>query len=312
VEAVVLQSFDTLSQLTAAFPDEQTCVEHFRAIRWARGAFCPYCGGTGIYNFSDGRTHKCKACRARFSIKVGTIFADTKLPLRQWFIAIWLITSHKKGIASAQLARDLGVTQKTAWFMLHRLRYAAKTKSFNAPLGGIVEVDETFVGGKAKNRHVGRRGGTGRGGLGSGKVPVVGVIERKGDVVARATKSVDGATFKGFVRETVSRQATLLVTDEWVGYRGLDAEYAHAVIKHTAGEYVRAGAHTNTIEGFWSLFKRQIYGIHHWVSEKHLDQYVGEATWRYNRREAEEGGRVNSMLAAADGKRLRYNDLIAE
>ena len=306
----MLQAFNTLSELTARFPDEQTCVEHFRAIRWAHGAFCPYCGGTEVYNFSDGRTHKCKACRARFSIKVGTIFEDTKLGLRQWFIAIWLITSHKKGIASAQLARDLGVTQKTAWFMLHRLRYAAKVKSFNAPLGGIVEVDETFIGGKAKNRHVGKRGGSGRGGIGSGKVPVVGAIERKGQVVARAITSVDAATLKGFVRETVSRQASLLVTDEWVGYRGLDAEYAHSVIKHTAGEYVSGAAHTNTIEGFWSLFKRQIYGIHHWVSEKHLDQYVGEATWRYNRREAEEGGRVNSMLAATDGKRLRYNDLI--
>ncbi len=307
----MLQPFDTLSELTAAFPDEQTCVEHFRSIRWAHGAFCPYCGGTEVYNFSDGRTHKCKACRQRFSVKVGTIFEDTKLPLRQWFIAIWLITSHKKGVASAQLARDLGVTQKTAWFMLHRLRFAAKTKSFNMPLNGIVEVDETFVGGKAKNRHVGKRGASGRGGIGSGKVPVVGAIQRKGEVVARAVKSVDAATLKGFVRETVSRQASLLVTDEWVGYRGLDAEYAHAVIKHTGGEYVRGNAHTNTIEGFWSLFKRQIYGIHHWVSEKHLDQYVGEATWRYNRREASEGGRVNSMLAATDGKRLRYNDLIA-
>jgi transposase-like protein len=308
----MLQSFDTLSELTLAFPDEQTCIRHFRAIRWAKGAFCPYCGSARIYNFSDDRNHKCGDCRKRFSIKVGTIFADTKLPLRQWFIAIWLITSHKKGVASAQLARDLGVTQKTAWFMLHRLRYAAKTRSFAMPLDGIVEVNETFVGGKAKNRHVGKRGGSGRGGIGSGKVPVVGAIERKGAVVARVTKSVDGATLKGFVREVVSPKASVLVTDEWVGYRGLDSQYAHEVIKHTAGEYVRDWVHTNTIEGFWSQFKRQIFGIHHWVSEKHLDQYVGEATWRYNRREAEEGARVNSMLAATDGKRLRYNDLIGK
>ncbi len=306
----MLQAFDTLSELTLAFPDEQTCIRHFRAIRWAKGAFCPYCGSTRVYNFSDDRNHKCGDCRKRFSIKVGTIFADTKLPLRQWFIAIWLITSHKKGVASAQLARDLGVTQKTAWFMTHRLRHAAKTKSFDMPLDGIVEVDETFVGGKAKNRHVGKRGGPGRGGIGSGKVPVVGAIERKGEVRARATKHVDAATLKGFVRETVSREAAMLVTDEWVGYRGLDAEYAHAVIKHTGGEYVRGDVHTNTIEGFWSQFKRQIFGIHHWVSEKHLDRYVDEATWRYNRREAAEGGRVNSMLAATDGKRLRYNELI--
>ena len=308
----MLQQFDTLSELTAAFSDEQTCIEHFRSIRWAHGAFCPYCGSTKIYNFSDKRTHKCGDCRQRFSIKVGTIFADTKLPLRQWFIAIWLITSHKKGIASAQLARDLGVTQKTAWFMLHRLRYAAKTKSFNMPLEGIVEVDETFVGGLAKNKHIGKRGkGRGTGGIGSGKTPVVGAVERGGEVVARSTSSVDSATLKNFVREHVSHQAQLLVTDQWVGYRGLDAEYVHAIINHSKGEYVRDDAHTNTIEGFWSLLKRQIYGIHHWVSPKHLDQYVGEATWRYNRREASEGGRVNSLLAASDGKRLTYKELIA-
>ena len=213
----MLQVFNTLDDLTRAFPDEPTCIRHFRAIRWAHGAFCPYCGSTKIYNFSDDRTHKCGDCRQRFSIKVGTIFEDTKLGLRKWFIAIWFLTSHKKGIASAQLARDIGVTQKTAWFMLHRLRYAATTKSFNKPLTGVVEVDETFVGGKAKNRHAGKRGGSGRGGIGSGKVPVVGAISRKGEVVARATKSVDAATLKGFVRETVSRDAAMLVTDEWVG-----------------------------------------------------------------------------------------------
>jgi transposase-like protein len=309
----MLQSFNTLDELTATFPDEATCIAHFRSIRWAHGAFCPYCGGTRIYNFSDGRTHKCADCRQRFSIKVGTIFEDTKLPLRKWFIAVWLITSHKKGIASTQLAKDLGVTQKTAWFVMHRLREASKSGSFNRPLTGVVEVDETFMGGKARNRHKDKRGGPGRGGLGSGKVPVVGAIERKGEVFARASKSVDAATLKGFVRATVAPEVTMLVTDEWVGYRGLDQEYPHRVIKHTAGEYVaRGGAHTNTIEGFWSLFKRQVYGIHHWVSEKHLDRYVNEATWRYNRRAASEGGRVNSLLASANGKRLRYQDLIAK
>ncbi|HEY1796660.1 MAG TPA: IS1595 family transposase [Stellaceae bacterium] len=307
----MLQHFDTLDELTAAFPDEQTCVEHFRAIRWAHGAFCPYCGSTRIYHFADRRAHKCGDCRQRFSIKVGTIFEDTKLPLRKWFIAIWLITSHKKGIASTQLAKDLGITQKSAWFVLHRLREASKTGSFNRQLTGIVEADETFVGGKAKNRHKNKRGGSGRGGLGSGKVPVVGAVERGGEVFARATKSVDAATLKGFVRTVVAPEVTMLVTDEWVGYRGLDREYPHRVVRHTAGEYVSpGGVHTQSIEGFWSLLKRQIYGIHHWVSEKHLDRYVSEATWRYNRRDAEEGGRVNSLLASTNGKRLRYRDLI--
>ncbi|MDQ2879274.1 MAG: IS1595 family transposase, partial [Pseudomonadota bacterium] len=150
-----LQSFETLFQLMAAFPDEQTAIDHFTAIRWADGAYCPLCGSTKVYHFSDKRTHKCGDCRKRFSIKVGTIFEDTKIELRKWIMAIWLITSHKKGIASTTLAKDLGVTQKSAWFMLHRLRHAAHTQSFNKPLDGEVEIDETYVGGKASNRHKG-------------------------------------------------------------------------------------------------------------------------------------------------------------
>jgi transposase-like protein len=132
----MIQSFDSLLELFEAFPDEQSCIDHLRAIRWENGEFCPYCGSTRVYHFSDQRTHKCGDCRQRFSIKVGTIFEDTKLPLRKWYAAIWLITSHKKGIASPQLARDLKITQKSAWFVLHRLRYAARTKSFNRPLEG--------------------------------------------------------------------------------------------------------------------------------------------------------------------------------
>ncbi len=137
----MIQHFDSLLQMMEAFPDEQTCVDHIRAIRWKNGAYCPHCGCTKIFHFSDNVTHKCAECRKRFSIKVGTIFQDTKLPLRKWFIAIWLITSHKKGIASTQIAKDLKITQKTGWFVLHRLRHAARTQSFNAPLEGDVEVD---------------------------------------------------------------------------------------------------------------------------------------------------------------------------
>ena len=151
----MIKHFDSLIQMMDAFPDEQSCLDHLKGILWKNSENCPYCGNTEIYHFKDTRTYKCaaKECRQRFSIKVGTIFEDTKLPLRKWFMAIWLITSHKKGVASTTLAKDLKITQKSAWFMLHRLRHAARTRSFSRPLEGTIEADESFFGGKEGNKH---------------------------------------------------------------------------------------------------------------------------------------------------------------
>ena len=302
-----MADFNTLIEMMAAIPDEDAAIAHFTQVRWANGAFCPYCASNRVYHFSDARTHKCGDCRQRFSIKVGTIFEDSKVPLRKWLMAIWLLTSHKKGIASTQLAKDIGVTQKTAWFMLHRLRAAAVTPSFNAALDGEVEVDETFVGGKAKNKHADKR--TGLRGT-AGKAIVVGALERGGDVVAKVVGNTDAATLQGFVRETVSTDAPLLATDEHAGYTGLGKDFTHKYVRHSKGEYVSGNVHTNGIEGFWSQLKRQIVGIHHWVSAKHLDRYVGEATWRFNRRKTGEGFRVNALIANSAG-RLTYKALTA-
>ena len=305
----MLANFDSLYSLFEAFPDEQSCVDHLRAIRWRDGEFCPYCGGNKIYHFSDRKTHKCGDCKQRFSIKVGTIFEDTKLPLRKWFAAIWMITNHPKGIASVTLAKDLKITQKSAWFMLHRLRHAARTPSFNAPLKGDVEADTTFVGGKEKNKHAkDRKGGT-QGG--AGKAVVLGIVEREGELRAEHVKDQKAKTLQGKVRENVAPGAAVL-TDEDMAFVGLDKDYNHLAVNHSAGEYVRMGGfvHTNSIESVWALLKRQIVGVHHWVSHKHLQRYVDEMTWRYNRRDMKVTPRMNDMFACVEG-RLTYKALIA-
>jgi transposase-like protein len=304
----MIKQFASLHEMVAAFPDEQSCIDHLRSIRWHDGAFCPHCGSLKVYHFSDNRTHKCGDCRKRFSIKVGTIFEDSKIGLHKWFMAIWLITSHKKGIASTQLARDIAVTQKTAWFMTHRLRHAAETKSFNAPLKGEVEVDETFVGGKEKNKHAHKKKPGSQGG--ANKAVVFGMLERGGELRARKVPDATAATVQGEIRQHVE-PGTNIMTDEHRGYLGLDGIFNHHTVNHSAGEYVKHYfIHTNGLEGAWSLFKRQVFGIHHFVSTKHLDRYLDEFTYRYNRRDAGEGERMNDFLERVSG-RLTYQELIA-
>jgi transposase-like protein len=302
-----LRQFDTLMQMMAAFPDEQSAIDHFTAIRWGNGAFCPTCGSTKVYHFSDQRTHKCGDCKKRFSIKVGTIFEDSKIELRKWMMAIWLITSHKKGIASTTLAKDIGVTQKTAWFMTQRLRHAIRTQSFNRPLDGDVEADETWHGGKEKNKHAWQRTGGKQGG--KGKVAVFGILERGGELRTGTTPLPRAASVQKIVRDHVALTATLH-TDYDHAFRALGETYDHRRVNHSKGEYVRGDAHTNSIESVWSLFKRQIVGTHHYLSPKHLNRYLGEMTWRFNLREMGEGSRVNALLAQTAG-RLTYKALIA-
>lgn len=259
----MLKSFNSLIQMMEAIPDEQAAVDHFTAIRWKNGAFCPHCGSTRVYHFSDKRSHKCGDCRKRFSIRVGTIFEDSKLSLRKWLLAIWLITSHKKGIASTQLAKDIGVTQKSAWFMTHRLREAARTQSFNRSLKGVVESDETFIGGKEKNKHASKRTGGKQGG--KGKIAVLGILERNGELRTGTTPSLSAKNVQTVIRDNVAKGSAVM-TDEHRSFLGLQGDYSHHRVNNSAGEYVRHFIlHTNGIESVWAMFKRQIIGTHHWL-----------------------------------------------
>lgn len=306
----MIQHFKTLPQLFAAFPTEQAAVDHLTAIRWADGKFCPLCGNADekrIGTLTGTNTHKCYACRKRFSIKVGTIFQDTKLPLRTWFAAIWMITNHPKGIASTTLANDLGITQKTAWFVLHRLRHAARTDSFNAPLKGTVEVDETFVGGKEKNKHASKKLNQGRGTV--GKTVVMGMVERGGEIRAGIIEDVKLPTLHAIVDKHIEAGATVY-TDEHRGYNGLGDRFDHKKVNHGAGVYADGAASTNGVESLWALFKRQYHGTHHWISPKHMDAYLNEITFRLNRRDGDKAGRVNALLSQIEGP-LPYKVLIA-
>lgn len=288
------------------FPDEKTCREYLKNERFADGkVVCPKCGSVEkIYFMADGKRYKCgnKGCLHIFTITVGTIFEASHIPLQKWFLAMYIVSAHKKGISSLQLHRDLGVTQKTAWFMLHRIRYMLANEFPKEPLSGIVEADETYVGGRT------REGKHGRGS--ENKTPVFGMVERNDEVRTAVVPDVKGRTLRPIVYKNVAEGSTLM-TDEYKSYDALSSDYNHEIVRHAAKEYVRGNIHTNTIEGFWSLLKRGIIGIYHQVSVKHLQRYCDEFEYRYNTRHLQDGERFNHTFSHCE-TRLTYATLISK
>jgi transposase-like protein len=263
-----------------------------------------------VYAFKDGKTFKCSSCKKRFSVRVGSIFQDSNIPLRKWFMAIYLITNHKKGISSVQLAKDIGVTQKTSWFMLHRLRHESKRTVFNQ-FQGTVEADECYVGGSETNKHTIKK-------FTSEKAVVFGLVNRETKQVK--SFNVDNADKECLLPKIGCsvKAGSNVITDSYHAYKDLKNNYNHDVIKHSAGEYVIIDdnrdafkIHTNTIEGYWALVKRTINGTYHWVSKKHLQNYLCECDFRYNTKEVEiESERFDCFLQSKSSK-LSYKTLIA-
>ena len=300
--------YNSLVDLIREFPNDEACRKHLAHIRWGDAPACVHCGhAEKIYTIEGGKRYKCSSCRKKFSVTTGTIFENSKIPLQKWFIAVWLCTSHKKGISSCQLARDIGIQQKHAWHMLHRIRATFREKAPEL-LEGETEHDETFIGGKEKWKHKDKRTPNSRGRSTKTKVPVFGMVQRDGVTRFSVVDDTRVETLQAVLVPNVKPGSTVN-TDEWVGYRGLDALYNHEVIKHKEDEYVRGTVHTNTIENRWSHFRRTLTGTYHHVSPKHLQRYADESAFRLSTIEMQEGERFDLSIAGCEG-RLTYDELV--
>lgn len=301
-----MKTFKSILEFQKHFNTDEKCREHLEQQRWGSDAACCFCGSTNVRHLKDGKRFQCneKECRKQFSVTVGTILENTKIPLTKWLLAIYILSNHSKGISSLQLAGWLGVTQKTAWFLNHRIR-TMLTEKAPVLLSGVVEVDETYVGGKIANRHVSKRK-TNR----DNKTMVFGAVQRSGKVVTQIVDNTKASSLIGAIKANVQEGSTM-VSDENVGYKTVSKSYIHLSVNHSKEQYVKGIAHTNTIEGFWSLLKRQINGIHHSVSPKHLQRYCNESAYRYNRKNKAQDERFSDAVSNCEG-RLKYTELIGK
>lgn len=318
-----------LASLSQLFVNEDAARAFLESKLWPNGPVCPHCACAEIYALTPkaespkGKhvrkgVYKCKACRKQFTVRIGTIFEESKVPLCKWLMAIHLMTSSKKGVSSHQIARELGITQKSAWFVNHRIREAMKCEPLAGMLSGVVEADETFVGGKPANKSLSKRKayrearkaqGKGSGGMQvDDKTPVVVLVERDGRARARPVERVSTEGLREAFKDTVSKEA-VLHTDGWPAYDRIGVEYAgHESVSHLDGIYAKDGVHVNSAESFFALLKRGHYGIFHHYSKKHLHRYCTEFSFRWDHRKVTDGERMVAAIKGAEGKRLKYRE----
>jgi transposase-like protein len=289
-----------LPELVSTFGTDEKCRRYLEELRWPHGVVCPRCEGTTISRISTRDQFDCDSCRYRFSVTAGTLFHDSHLPLWKWFCAIYLVSESKKGISAKQLQRMLDVSYKTAWYLAHRIR-GAMGEDEQPLLRGIIEVDETYVGGKT--RHMGK-------GYKGNKSVVVGAVEREGEIRLKVIPTNSKKELQGFIREHVADEAVAIYTDEQPAYRGIaDDDTRHEMVEHRREEWVRGDVHTNGIEGVWSLFKRSLIGSYHQVSVKHLPAYLDELEFRFNGRDNPYLFR-DTLLVLLHGDALPYRKLV--
>lgn len=304
---------EVVEELPRACMEEAAAVEFLEKQRWSGEVVCPHCGVVGTAKqLKDDRTGErnkrflwwCPDCRKQFTVRVGTVFEDSRIPLRNWCYAFWVACASKKGVSAKQIQRQCQISYKSALFLMHRIRFAMSEPNSGRKLQGTIEADETYVGGKP------RRGtGPHKRGRGTSKQPVMAIVQRNGQVRTRVIANVTGATLKGAIREEVAKSARIM-TDDLNAYRGLDSEFkgGHEVVNHTNGEYSRGDCFTNTAESFFAIVKRGINGVYHAVSKKHLHRYMCEFGFRWNTRKICDGMRVTQAIQFAEGKRLMYRE----
>lgn len=303
-------NFPSILELIRTFSDEQSCIDYLTQLRWKNGVVSPFDSLSKVYKCKDNR-YKCKNTGKYFNVRTKTIFEGSKISLQNWFIAIFLYTSHKRGISSYQLAKDLAITQKSAWFILQRLRYATEHEAFVKEFEGIVQCDETFVGGKNKNRHKDKKVANSQGRSFKDKVPVFGVVETStGFVKAIAVTDTKAKTIQPLLHQHI-KHGSHVMTDEWTAYKGIGKYFNHTFVDHGKKQYADEGTTTNAIECFWSHLKRSIIGVYYITSKKHLQLYLNEMTFRYNTKQMRTDRRFDLFLEKTQQKRLTWQSLTA-